>query len=155
MTKQPLADDLEQASTLHREALAKIVFDMAHFLSNRRSDLKRKAARLRSKGRHAEAKEQSEAADVYADCFEKLRELKKKYGLQSARQSVTHCLHESCGDGQVITDPTPEEIADECRKFQEGWSDAVRELRSSFKHEPAETKTVEFGRSRRRGVDGF
>jgi len=155
MTKPLLADDLEQASTLHREALAKIVYDMASFLTHRRSDLKREAARLRAKGRMAEAKEKAEAADVYSECFDKFRELRKKYGEQSARQSVSHYRQEELGASEVLTDPTPQEIAEACRKFQEGWTDAVREQRSAFKHEPADTKTIQGLGIRRRGVEGF
>jgi hypothetical protein len=142
MTKQPFADDFAQADTLHREALARIVFDMAAYLRNKRTSLKRESARLRLAGRIAEAKEKSEAADVFEQCFDYFKQLRKQNNEASARQSVSHYRQEETGEGQIFTDPTPEEIAEQCRKFQEGWSDAVRELRSSVKTVGAETRIV-------------
>jgi len=142
MTKQPFADDFAQADTLHREALARIVFDMAAYLRNKRTSLKRESARLRLAGRIAEAKEKSEAADVFEDCFTYFKQLRKQNNEASARQSVSHYRQEETGEGQIFTDPTPEEIAEQCAKFQEGWSDAVRELRSSVKTVGAETRIV-------------
>jgi hypothetical protein len=142
LTKQPFADDFAQADTLHREALARIVFDMAAYLRNKRTSLKRESARLRLAGRIAEAKERSEAADVFEQCFDYFKGLRKANNEASARQSVSHYRQEETGEGQIFTDPTPEEIAEQCRKFQEGWSDAVRELRSSVKTVGAETRIV-------------
>jgi hypothetical protein len=142
MTKQPFADDFAQADTLHREALARIVFDMAAYLRKKRASLKRESARLRLAGRIAEAKEKSEAADVFEQCFDYFKGLRKANNEASARQSVSHYRQEETGEGQIFTDPTPEEIAEQCRKFQEGWSDAVRELRSSVKTVGAETRIV-------------
>ena len=142
MTKQPFADDFAQADTLHREALARIVFDMAAYLRNKRTSLKRESARLRLAGRIAEAKEKAEAADVFEDCFTYFKGLRKANNEASARQSVSHYRQEETGEGQIFTDPTPEEIAEQCAKFQEGWSDAVRELRSSVKTVGAETRIV-------------
>jgi hypothetical protein len=142
MTKQTFADDFAQADTLHREALARIVFDMAAYLRNKRTSLKRESARLRLAGRIAEAKEKSEAADVFEQCFDYFKQLRKQNNEASARQSVSHYRQEETGEGQIFTDPTPEEIAEQCRKFQEGWSDAVRELRSSVKTVGAETRIV-------------
>jgi hypothetical protein len=142
MTKQPFAADFAQADALHREALARIVFDMTSYLRSKRTSLKRESARLRLKGRIAEAKEKSEAADVFDECFTHFKGLRKKHNDASARQSVSHYRQEETGEGQIFTDPTPEEIAEECAKFQEGWSDAVRELRSSVKTVEAETRIV-------------
>jgi hypothetical protein len=142
LTKQPFADDFAQADTLHREALARIVFDMAAYLRNKRTSLKRESARLRLAGRIAEAKEKAEAADVFEQCFDYFKGLRKANNEASARQSVSHYRQEETGEGQIFTDPTPEEIAEQCRKFQEGWSDAVRELRSSVKTVGAETRIV-------------
>ena len=75
-------------------------------------------------------------------CFDYFKGLRKANNEASARQSVSHYRQEETGEGQIFTDPTPEEIAEQCRKFQEGWSDAVRELRSSVKTVEAETRIV-------------
>jgi hypothetical protein len=138
----PFAGNAEEADNLHREALARIVFDMADWLKKKRTSLKRESARLRLAGRIAEAKEKAEAADVFEQCFDYFKQLRKANNEASARQSVSHYRQEETGEGQIFTDPTPEEIAEQCRKFQEGWSDAVRELRSSVKTVGAETRIV-------------
>ena len=142
MNKVPFAGNAEEADNLHREALARIVFDMADWLKKKRTSLKRESARLRLAGRIAEAKEKAEAADVFEQCFDYFKQLRKDNNEASARQSVSHYRQEETGEGQIFTDPTPEEIAEQCRKFQEGWSDAVRELRSSVKTVGAETRIV-------------
>ena len=144
MTKQPFADDFAQADTLHREALARIVFDMAAYLRNKRTSLKRESARLRLAGRIAEAKEKAEAADVFEQCFDYFKQLRKQNNEASARQSVSHYRQEETGEGQIFTDPTPEEIAEQCRKFQEGWSDAIKDARSTCKAAEVETRTVKW-----------
>jgi hypothetical protein len=142
LNKVPFAGNAEEADNLHREALARIVFDMADWLKKKRTSLKRESARLRLAGRIAEAKEKAEAADVFEQCFDYFKQLRKANNEASARQSVSHYRQEETGEGQIFTDPTPEEIAEQCRKFQEGWSDAVRELRSSVKTVGAETRIV-------------
>jgi hypothetical protein len=142
LNKVPFAGNAKEADNLHREALARIVFDMADWLKKKRTSLKRESARLRLAGRIADAKEKAEAADVFEQCFDYFKQLRKQNNEASARQSVSHYRQEETGEGQIFTDPTPEEIAEQCRKFQEGWSDAVRELRSSVKTVGAETRIV-------------
>ncbi len=144
MNKVPFAGNAEEADNLHREALARIVFDMADWLKKKRTSLKRESARLRLAGRIAEAKEKAEAADVFEQCFDYFKQLRKANNEASARQSVSHYRQEETGEGQIFTDPTPEEIAEQCRKFQEGWSDAVRELRSTCKAAEVETRTIKW-----------
>jgi hypothetical protein len=144
LNKVPFAGNAEEADNLHREALARIVFDMADWLKKKRTSLKRESARLRLAGRIAEAKEKAEAADVFEQCFDYFKQLRKANNEASARQSVSHYRQEETGEGQIFTDPTPEEIAEQCRKFQEGWSDAVRELRSTCKAAEVETRTIKW-----------
>jgi hypothetical protein len=144
LNKVPFAGNAEEADNLHREALARIVFDMADWLKKKRTSLKRESARLRLAGRIAEAKEKSEAADVFEECFTYFKGLRKANNEASARQSVSHYRQEETGEGQIFTDPTPEEIAEQCRKFQEGWSDAIKEARSTGKAAEVETRTVKW-----------
>ncbi len=144
MNKVPFAGNAEEADNLHREALARIVFDMADWLKKKRTSLKRESARLRLAGRIAEAKEKAEAADVFEQCFDYFKQLRKDNNEASARQSVSHYRQEETGEGQIFTDPTPEEIAEQCRKFQEGWSDAIKDARSTCKAAEVETRTVKW-----------
>jgi hypothetical protein len=144
LNKVPFAGNAEEADNLHREALARIVFDMADWLKKKRTSLKRESARLRLAGRIAEAKEKAEAADVFEQCFDYFKGLRKANNEASARQSVSHYRQEETGEGQIFTDPTPEEIAEQCRKFQEGWSDAIKDARSTCKAAEVETRTVKW-----------
>jgi hypothetical protein len=144
LNKVPFAGNAEEADNLHREALARIVFDMADWLKKKRTSLKRESARLRLAGRIAEAKEKAEAADVFEQCFDYFKQLRKDNNEASARQSVSHYRQEETGEGQIFTDPTPEEIAEQCRKFQEGWSDAIKDARSTCKAAEVETRTVKW-----------
>jgi hypothetical protein len=144
LNKVPFAGNAEEADNLHREALARIVFDMADWLKKKRTSLKRESARLRLAGRIADAKEKAEAADVFEQCFDYFKGLRKANNEASARQSVSHYRQEETGEGQIFTDPTPEEIAEQCRKFQEGWSDAIKDARSTCKAAEVETRTVKW-----------
>ena len=123
MTKDLFADDLEEASILHREALAKIVFDMAVWLKRTRTDRRRAAARLRQQGRMAEAREKAESADALSEAFEHLKMLRNQHGEQSARRSVSKYQTQETGNGQHFTDPTPEEIAKQCEEIRQRWSE--------------------------------
>jgi hypothetical protein len=145
MTKPLFADDLAQADTLHREALAKIVYDMAYWLKRQRAKFKTESARLRKSKKLAEARASSETADVYDECFQHLRQLRSQYGEHSARQSFFHYAHEE-GAQQVLTDPTPEEIAEMTAKIREGWTDSVYQMRASLKTVEADTPVVKCDR---------
>lgn len=142
MTKPLLADDLAQADSLHREALTKIVYDLAAWLKQKRRSLKVQSARLRRDKNLAEARAKSEEADIYDDCYTQLKELRKKYGEQSARQSFFHYQQEELGQSQITTDPTPEEIAAECAKFQASWTPAEKARRGAGDPEPYEVRPI-------------
>lgn len=142
MTNPLKACDLKEAETLHRESLAKIVIDMAYWLKGQRAEHKTKSARLRKSKKLAEARAESEVADIYDECFQKLRSLRAHYGEASARQSFFRYAHDETKVEQVLTDPTPEEIAEITKQIQSKWCESKRDHACTEKTRPVEVRLV-------------
>lgn len=143
--KLPKTLDLEEAVHLHREALHAIVVDLTKWLTRQRD---RYRASSRSYCNHGHL-DRSDYMQAHAIAFElaakHLAELKAKHKEKSARSScVMHQAHSADGPSPLMTDPTPEEIAKACEKFQAGWTEIHKHNASSYKTRAVELPVVKF-----------
>lgn len=141
--KQSKTLDLEEATNLHRDAIYAVLVDMAKFVIRRRQFYQAKSRAACRSGHIDRSDYYAAHAIAFQEAQDKLAELRKKHGETSARSScIGHQRYSSDGPSPLMADPTPEEIAEECAKFQAGWTESERERRGAGAPDPVEVRPL-------------
>lgn len=144
MTEKLIADDIDEASTLHREALASVVFDLSRWIRRTVRNRRLSASKFKKAGRLAEARGLNEGADAMVEVYKHLKTLQEQHGETSARRSFILYKSQLTGVDRQSDDPTPEEIAEQCEKVRQQWSEAEERHRNQYRPAPVEFNEQKF-----------
>lgn len=125
----------------HRLAMAAVLNELATFVRTRENAAKSTQATAVRQGKKARSKALCEQVEIWASVRAKMAELRTQHNVLSLGN---RCMAMSNFCDRNVTDPTPEEIAKACEKFQAGWTEIHKHNASSYKTRAVELPVVKF-----------